>query len=299
MGKPTETRCKNMKELVVISGKGGTGKTSITAAIAMLAANNILVDCDVDAANLHLITGSNVLDKQEFMAGFEAEIDCERCKKCGRCINFCKFEAISEKFIINKLHCEGCGVCTFQCPHQAISLKNKHAGHWFISQTRFGKLVHAKLGLAVENSGKLVSQVRNQAKKLAEAENNQLIITDGPPGVGCPAIAAVTGADLVLSVVEPSVSGMHDLERVVKLTNHFGLQLLVCINKATLNKENTQNLIKWCEEKNIEVVGEIPYSDKFNQALRARKTILEIENAELKQGIVSMWENISKKLNSF
>ncbi|MEG6584863.1 ATP-binding protein [Dendrosporobacter sp. 1207_IL3150] len=286
-----------MKELVIVSGKGGTGKTSISAALAYLAPRKVLVDCDVDAANFHLISGAKIKKTNEFKAGFEPYIDEKACFKCGQCTVLCRFKAITDGVVTSSLNCEGCGVCAFNCPEHAISMREKQAGHWFISDTRLGCLVHAELGLAIENSGKLVSKVRQEAKKIASDLRLPLIITDGPPGIGCPAIASLSGANLVLAVVEPSVSSMHDLKRLTDLVSHFGLPLLICINKSTLHPENTQEIINWCKNNSILVAGQLPYSDIFSKAAQAGKSVLEMpENAKVKTSLLELWYNLADKL---
>lgn len=283
-----------MKELVVVSGKGGTGKTSISAALAFLAPQKILVDCDVDAANFHLLCGADISETQEFKAGYEPHIDKAICAPCGKCTALCRFEAITDGVLTAPFNCEGCGVCAFACPQKAITMQEKQAGNWFVSDTRLGCLVHAELGLSVENSGKLVSKVRQEAKQLAMAHHLPLVITDGPPGIGCPAIAALSGASLALAVVEPSASSIHDVKRLANLVSHFGLQLTVCINKSTLHPENAQALVSWCKEKAIPVVGQLPYSDVFRNAVQSGKTVLEMpDNFEIKEAMGNLWRNLS------
>jgi MinD superfamily P-loop ATPase len=286
-----------MKELVVVSGKGGTGKTSISAALAFLAPQKVIVDCDVDAANFHLVSGAVIRETHEFKAGFEPHIDGQACTGCGKCTDLCRSGAITAGVITAPLNCEGCGVCAFNCPEHAINMQEKQAGHWFVSDTRFGKLIHAELGLSVENSGKLVSKVRQEGKKIAEVNHLPLIITDGPPGIGCPAIAALSGASLALAVVEPSLSSIHDMERLVDLVAHFRLPILVCINKSTLHPENTQHIMSWCHDKDIPVVGQLPYSDTFRTAVRSGKTVLEMMDAAVKEQMTEMWRTIAKRLN--
>lgn len=286
-----------MKELVVVSGKGGTGKTSVSAAIAFLSRQKILVDCDVDAANFHLISSASIREKYDFFAGFDPHIDETACVGCGICTELCRFKAIEKGVIIKPFQCEGCGVCAFHCPHHAIQMKEKQAGQWFVSQTRFGALIHAELGLSVENSGKLVSKVRQEAKKIAAKQSLPLVLTDGPPGIGCPAIAALSGASMALAVVEPSESGVHDLKRLVQLVAHFKLPLCVCINKSTLHLENTQKIISWCQTKGISVAGKLPYSDGFRYAVQEGKTILEIPGyEEEKEAVKNLWNNVVKEL---
>lgn len=286
-----------MKELVIVSGKGGTGKTSISAALAFLAPQKVMVDCDVDAANLHLISDAVIKTTHEFKAGFEPHIDEQACTHCTVCTDLCHFAAITNGVITAPLNCEGCGVCAFNCPKHAITMQEKHAGQWFLSDTRFGQLVHAELGLSIENSGKLVSKVRQEAKRIALNKHLPLIITDGPPGIGCPAIAALSGASLALAVVEPSLSSMHDLKRLVDLVTHFNLPLVVCINKSTLHPENTKEIMKWCTSKALPIVGQLPYSDVFRIAVQSGKTVMEMDDRDLKKQMTLLWSNLATKLN--
>lgn len=285
-----------MQELVIVSGKGGTGKTSIAAALAYLAPHKVIADCDVDAANFHLIAGAAEQEAHGFTAGFEPEIDQTRCTNCGVCTRLCRFDAITSGTLSSPLDCEGCGVCAFNCPQHAIAMREKEAGHWFIADTRLGLLVHAKLGLAVENSGKLVSKVRQEAKKLATAHKYPLIITDGPPGIGCPAIAAISGASLVLAVVEPTLPSRHDLKRLASLVKHFQLPLAVCINKSDLHTENTNAIAAWCADAAIPVVGRIPYSDAFRTAVNQGKTVMDTDDTSVKEPLTSMWRNLAAML---
>lgn len=282
-----------MKELVVMSGKGGTGKTSISAALAYLAPEKVLADCDVDAANLHLLVGVRERESHEFFAGFEPEVASEQCLGCGKCTDLCRFKAIDNGVVTSPFACEGCGVCAFNCPAHAISMRDKNAGRWLVSDTRFGTMVHAELGLAVENSGKLVSRVRLEAKKLAEKQKVPLIITDGPPGIGCPAIATVTGVDLVLAVVEPSLSAMHDLERLRNLCAHFRVPVAVCINKATLSPANTLTLKESLAAADVPVVGELADDSVFRTAVQTGRTVMETESAEVQEKMLELWYNLS------
>lgn len=227
---------RKMQELVVISGKGGTGKTSFLASFAVLAADAVIADCDVDAANLHLVLSPQIKKRVEFRSGHEAVIRTKDCQECGKCMELCRFNAVPKNgtkpaYRIDPLACEGCGVCVRFCPAQAIDFPERSCGEWFVSETRCGPLVHAKLGVASENSGKLVSTVRQQAKQLAEETGKNLVLADGPPGIGCPVIASITGATAVLIVTEPTLSGEHDLLRVFSLARHFDLPTYVCVNK--------------------------------------------------------------------
>jgi MinD superfamily P-loop ATPase len=235
-----------LKELVIISGKGGTGKTSLTACFACLAQNSVIVDADVDAADLHLILKPEILKTTEFMGGYKAFIDKNLCTECGTCIQVCNFNAINQDFIINPVDCEGCKVCFEFCPEKAVEFSQQVCGSWYISDSRAGRMIHAKLGIAQENSGMLVSLLRKKAKEAASKENIPLIITDGPPGIGCPVIASVTGADAVLIITEPTLSGLHDLKRVKELTDYLRIPSMFCINKYDINLEITEKNTKSC-----------------------------------------------------
>jgi len=228
-----------MKEVVVLSGKGGTGKTSLVGSFAAIAQSKVLADCDVDAADLHLLLNPEQKEENEFWSGQVAVIDGEKCTECGLCQELCYFHAISD-FKVDPVSCEGCGFCYHACPDKAITMTECLSGHWFVSQTRYGPLVHARLGIAEENSGKLVAVVRQNARSIAERENHEYIITDGPPGIGCPVISSLSGTDLALLVTEPTLSGIHDLERVLGVCRHFGVPALVCVNKYDINEDNTR-----------------------------------------------------------
>jgi len=282
-----------MRELVIISGKGGTGKTCLTAAFASLAKNNLLCDADVDAANLHLLMDPKVNKRTDFMGGSIAEIRLADCSECGRCLELCKFGAISEEFIVDPISCEGCGVCVDLCPEQAINFPVQKCGEWFISDTRHGGMIHAKLGIAEENSGKLVSLVRQQAKILAEEKGNDLILTDGPPGIGCPVIASIGGATALVIVVEPTVSGLHDMSRVADLAVHFKVPGLICVNKYDLNTEMTEKIETFAQKRNMRVVGRVPFDPLFTRAMIEGKNILEYRgNSDTADTVREVWDNI-------
>jgi MinD superfamily P-loop ATPase containing an inserted ferredoxin domain len=285
-----------LKELVILSGKGGTGKTSISAALAYLAPAKVLADCDVDAANLHLLVGAKQRESHEYFAGFEPAVSPEACLRCGKCTELCRFDAIENGVMVAPFACEGCGVCAFHCPAHAIAMRDKKAGRWLVSGTRYGLLVHAELGLAVENSGKLVSMVKAEARKRAEKLKLPLIITDGPPGIGCPVIATITGADLVLAVVEPSLSAMHDLNRLHALCRHFRVPVAACINKATMSETNTRTLKAWLANHEVPVIGEIPYDQIFRTAAQAGHTVMEAESAAIQEQMLTLWRNLSALL---
>lgn len=289
-----------MKELVIISGKGGTGKTSITAALSGLAQNHVMVDCDVDAADMHLILHPKVEKTTEFYSGKQAEINQELCKQCGKCAELCKFDAIDkidDKYVVNEIGCEGCGVCYFNCPHNAMTFEEVKSGDWFESNTRFGKLIHAKLGIAEENSGKLVSEIRNHARIIANKNKKDLIIVDGSPGIGCPVIASISGANLVLIVTEPTMSGIHDAQRVIELTKHFKIPASICINKYDINPELASQMEDFCKDNDIPVLGKIPYSKEFTNAMIKGKTVIENEpQSDISCKIKAMWKTINAKL---
>jgi MinD superfamily P-loop ATPase len=262
-----------MKELVVISGKGGTGKTSLVASFAVLAGNAVIADCDVDAADLHLILHPAEKARHEFRSGYVAEIEKRLCEGCGICTELCRFGALieSQGFGYNSVHvdphaCEGCGVCVRVCPNRAIKLKEKVAGDWMVSDTRVGPMVHARLAAAADNSGKLVTTVRQNAKMLAEQSGRALILVDGPPGIGCPAVAAFGGASQCLVVAEPTVSGCHDLERVLALAKHFRVPASVCVNKWDINPAQTEKIERFAETAGATVVGRVRYDPAVTKA---------------------------------
>ena len=282
-----------MKELVVISGKGGTGKTSLMAAFASLAKNKALCDADVDAADLHLLTDPEIKERHDFQGGNTAVINPDKCTECGLCRDLCRFDAISEAFKVDPVECEGCGVCVDFCPERAIDFPVNTCGEWFISDTRFGPMVHARLGIAEENSGKLVTVVRQEAKKLAEKNKLELLLTDGPPGIGCPVIASIGGATALLIVAEPTVSGLHDMERVAQLAAHFKVPGMVCVNKFDLNPEQTQAIEKLAEEKKLTVVGRIPFDPVFTKSMVQGKTIFEYQTkSNIGQAVQQVWDKI-------
>ncbi|MGB9716627.1 MAG: ATP-binding protein [Thermodesulfovibrionales bacterium] len=281
-----------MKQIVVISGKGGTGKTILTASFASLAKNKVMVDCDVDAADLHLLLHPEIKERHEFRSGVIAKINSDICEQCGECISVCRFNAISGDFTIDPISCEGCTICSYVCPTGAIILEENISGEWFISNTKYGPLVHAKLGIAEENSGKLVSQVRQVAKEIAEKENLDYIIIDGPPGIGCPVIASLANADLAVIVTEPTLSGIHDMERVAHVSKHFKVSTKVVINKFDINQENAEEIKKICQEEDIEVVAQLPFSEKVSESIVRGMPIVEFCSNGIVQGISSLWERI-------
>ncbi len=285
-----------MKQLTVISGKGGTGKTSITAAFATLAENAVLADCDVDAADLHLILKPAVKKTMGFRGLPIACVDKNLCIDCKKCYESCHFGAIDEDIHILRESCEGCGVCAYVCPVDAISMDKRDSGFAYISDTRFGPMAHALLNTAEEASGKLVTVVRNNAKKLAEEKQKELVIIDGPPGIGCPVISSITGVDLVLIVSEPTLSAIHDLERIAGVAHHFDIPAVVCINKYDINQKNTEKIKEYCRKNSISVVGLLPYDTAMTDAMIREKSIIEVSDGELSQRIREMWHKIQETL---
>ncbi len=282
-----------MRELVIISGKGGTGKTSLSAAFASLAENHLLCDTDVDAADLHLLLNPTIRKQHDFIGGSKAQIDPDRCSGCGICVDVCQFSAISSEFVVDQIECEGCGVCHAFCPEQAIDFRERTCGEWFISSTRFGPMVHARLGIGEENSGKLVSLIRKRAQGIAEDNDLDLIITDGPPGIGCPVIASITGATAVLIVVEPTLSGLHDMQRVADLAAHFRIPAMVCINKYDLNSEMTAMIEVEIHKRTLMMAGRIPFDPVFTRSMVNGQTVTEYDPASaLSKTVNSIWRTI-------
>ncbi len=286
-----------MKQLTVISGKGGTGKTTVTASFAALAENAVLADCDVDAADLHLILKPEVISTHDFFGLKLAHIDYDLCTRCGQCVRHCRFDAIDDDINIIADRCEGCGVCQFVCPVDAISMKERLSGHSHISSTRFGPMAHARLFTAEEASGKLVAVVRNNARILAYEQKRGIIIIDGPPGIGCPVISAISGVDICLIVTEPSLSGMHDLERVLEVTAHFKIPSLVCINKCDINPDNSAKIKSFCKEAGVGVVGELVYDRSVTQAQIKGLSVVEYDDGEVSQSLKAMWNRIMEILD--
>ena len=278
-----------MKQLAVVSGKGGTGKTSITASFAALARSALLADCDVDAADLHLILTPTVREKEDFSGSRKAVMDPEKCTRCGMCEEVCRFNAIRE-LVIDPYACEGCSVCTVVCPGDAIAMEDADTGEVYVSDTRHGSLVHARLNIGEEAGGKLVARVRARARELAEANDKPLVIIDGPPGIGCAVIAAIANTDLVLAVAEPTRSGLHDVQRVVEVARHFGITPALCINKADLNQDITCELKEWAKENDVMVVGELPYDNVVTEAMVAGKAVVEhAPEHALSRELTTMW----------
>jgi len=286
-----------MKQLTILSGKGGTGKTTITASFAVLAKNVVVADCDVDAPDLHMLLHPEVIETQEFKGSKLAVIDEEKCTKCGLCREKCRFDAVTEDITIDSISCEGCGVCAIVCPVNAITLIERISGHAYISKTKYGFMAHAMLSPGEANSGKLVTLVRQNAKILAESEKSDLIIIDGPPGIGCPVIASVTGVNAGLVVTEPTMAGIHDLERALQLLRHFNVPPFVCVNMYDINKDNADKIVNFCKENGIEVVGKIPFNPVVTKAMVNGKPIVEYAfESDVAKEIEKMWEKILSAL---
>jgi MinD superfamily P-loop ATPase len=284
-----------MKEVVVLSGKGGTGKTSIVGSFAAVARNKVMADCDVDAADLNLLLNPSVKEENEFFSGQVAAIDSDRCVQCGLCQDLCRFDAIHD-YKVDPVSCEGCGFCSHVCPTDAIAMNECKAGDWFISDSKYGPLVHARLGIAQENSGKLVALVRQQAKGLAEKNGYDYIISDGPPGIGCPVISSLSGVSLALIITEPTLSGIHDMERVLGVCQHFGVPAIVCINKYDLNNDNTAAIDEYCRENGVEVAAKIPFDNAVTSAMVEGVPIVEHSDGKVASEVKNLWQYIEKML---
>lgn len=292
-----------MKEIVVISGKGGTGKTSITASFAMFGGYSVVVaDCDVDAADMHLLMQPDFDFSENFYSGQLAYIDPVNCIQCDKCARVCRFGAISVKnrqYVIDPLSCEGCGYCARVCPTETIINKERLAGQWYVSNIKTESImVHASLGIGADNSGKLVAKVKNEAREIAEEERKSFVLVDGSPGVGCPVASSLTGADFAVLVIEPSVSGIHDLKRVYELIKKFRIKAGCIINKADINLGKSDEIIQFSKKENIELLTELPYSENFTKAMTQGLTIVEYDNKELKNRLLDSWRKINELLNN-
>jgi len=294
------------KELVVISGKGGTGKTSIVASFAALAKKVVLADCDVDAADLHLVLEPRIIQREDFSGGFRARIMPGHCTACAKCEEVCQFDAVvfdgpgngrvEKTYRIDPIACEGCGVCAYFCPEKAIEFAPAVNGKWFVSETRCGPMVHAKLGVAEENSGKLVTLVRTWAERIAEERKLDWVLIDGSPGIGCSVIASITGTDLVLVVTEPTLSGLHDLQRVSDLTRHFGVETLVCINKADLNEDLASEIEAQARQRGLGLAGRVRYDPSVTQAQMKKQSVVEYARNGVATDIRQLWANVHAAL---
>jgi len=281
-----------MKQILIISGKGGTGKTILTASFAAISKNKVMVDCDVDAADLHLILHPNIKERYDFKSGKTAVVNPILCNKCGKCKEVCRFDAISDAFLIDSISCEGCGLCAQVCQSNAIIMKENLSGEWYVSDTEYGPLVHAKLGIAEENSGKLVAKVRQVAKELAQKENSDYVIIDGPPGIGCPVIASLSGIDMAVIITEPTLSGLHDLKRAIEIALHFKILIGIVINKYDLNVDNTNKIEEFCKKTKIDIIGKIPFSKEVSKSIvNGIPAVLFCKN-NIAENIRNIWEKI-------
>lgn len=294
----------NVREVLIISGKGGTGKTSLAAAFAFLAEGAVMADCDVDASDLHLLLAPTLREKHIFRAGHEAVIRAKDCVGCGTCRRHCRFEALLREktddgrdvYMVDPLACEGCGVCVTVCPKKAIDFPEAECGAWFLSDTRVGPMAHARLHPGGENSGKLVSHVRKEAMRMAQETGRELVIIDGPPGTGCPVIASLGGVSLAVVVTEPTLSGEHDCARVLDLAKHFSVPAAVCINKWDINPEQAMRIETMVAARGAHFLGRIGYDHAMTQAQRAGKIILEMDQSTLATEVRAVWAHIKGML---
>lgn len=285
------------RQMTIVSGKGGTGKTTTVACFAALARQKVIADCDVDAANLYLLLHPEDDAQGEFIGAKVAVRDGDRCIRCGLCEQRCRFDAITVDEV-DELACEGCGLCVVVCPHNALRLEKIVVGTWYTGTSRYGPMAHARLLPAAESSGRLVTMVRQKAENLATSHGLPLILVDGPPGLGCTATAALTDTDLVVVVTEPTLSGMHDMQRLMKLIEHFGQQAAVIINKFDINPENTRHLRAWCEANGFPLLGMIPWDPSVTDALAAKTTVIEHNDGPASQAIAVAWERTFELLSS-
>jgi MinD superfamily P-loop ATPase len=291
---------KVMKEILIVSGKGGTGKTSIIGSFAHLAKNKILVDCDVDASDLHLLLSPHPTEEHEFKSGVKARVEADKCSSCGMCAELCQFDSIimEDTAVISELNCEGCGVCAHFCPEECIVLDENHCGSWYVADTDYGKLVHAQLFAGEENSGKLVSFIKNKARELAEETSTELILIDGAPGVGCPVIASLSNVDLAVVITEPTLSGQHDLERILDLTDHFKIPALICVNKWDLHPEMSDTIEAACKNRGVELLGKIPFDPKVIDCQLQGLPVTSNDTSIANSSIRDIWKKLQQKINS-
>lgn len=284
-----------MKQILIISGKGGTGKTVVTASLASLFKGKVIADCDVDAPNLHILMNNKINEKIPFKSGFTALIDEEECTECGKCYELCRFNAITENFKVDAVACEGCAFCSHICPVSAIEMVENLSGELFISTTDYGPLVHAKLGIGEENSGKLVTLVKHKAKEISRENNFNKILIDGSPGIGCPVISSLSGVDLALVVTEPSLSGIHDAQRVIGVATHFGVEVKVIVNKYDLNMDICNQIEKYCSDNEIELLGKIPFDENVVKAMVNGIPVVDYEDSPAREEILKIFEKLNGK----
>lgn len=291
-----------IKQLCVISGKGGTGKTTIAASLAaLMPGDKVLADCDVDASNLPLVLGGRQIATEPFRAGLLAQIDLERCTSCGECLNACRFDAVvvhDGVYAIDAVKCEGCKVCAHVCPEDAITMKEMDAGECYVSETAYGPLVHAMLKPGRENSGKLVTQVRDRALELAKKHGASYILIDGAPGTGCPVIATLSGVNLALLVVEPTVAGVQALERIIRVADHFGVTCVTCLNKWDLNPEAARDIQKMAEDRGAPLISQIPFDRAVVEAMLQGRPIVEVAGPGLRKVFDDLWQSLTGRLQA-
>ncbi len=286
-----------MKQIVFISGKGGTGKTVISGAMAAMGNDQVIADCDVDAANLHMLLDPVVLERKPFTGGKLAVVNPDLCTGCGECLACCRYDAISEECTVDSLRCEGCGLCSHICPVDAVDMVPQQVGEWYRSETRYGPFIHARLGIGAENSGKMVAKIREVAREVARKEARATVLIDGPPGIGCPLISAITGTDLAVVVTEPTCAGLHDSGRILKVTEQLGVPVKVLINKDDLNPGLTRKIEEICRENDIEVIGKLPFSNTVVEAMRQGVPITEYPDGELSSALREIRQRIDQSLD--
>lgn len=300
-----------MKQLVILSGKGGTGKTSIAAAFAHLAGTSasrvsvVLADADVDAANLELILQAGMLEEHDFYGGKKAAIDPGLCQGCGYCETICRFNAIIppsgafQAYKVDPIACDGCAACIYHCPYDAIRMLDQLSGRWFRSESKYAPLIHAQLYPTQENSGKLVTMVKQQARLYGMDHEAKIVLIDGPPGIGCPVISAAAGADLALIVAEPTTAGIHDMERALRMVAHFKLKPVVCINKADIYPAGSYQIEEYCCSNGISVLGWIPFDQSIMQAMKAGMPVTaHLPDSKISQALTDLWEKVIETLDN-
>jgi MinD superfamily P-loop ATPase len=284
-----------VQEIVVLSGKGGTGKTVVLASFAALSRSKVLCDCDVDAADLHLLLKPTPQEEHEFWGRPVADIEPDACSRCGLCLEVCRFDAIHD-FRVDPFACEGCTLCREVCPEEAVTMREDLAGHWYVSDTRYGALVHACLRPGKENSGELVAVVRRQARRIAQEQGAEYILNDGPPGIGCPVISSLSNVRLALIVSEPSLSGIHDLERVLEVCRHFRVTSLVCVNKHDLDEKATRRIQDYCRRAKVDVAATIPFDPAVTEAVVRGIPVVEYSDGPAARHIAQLWQSLDRTL---
>ncbi len=285
-----------MREIVVVSGKGGTGKTTLTSSFALLGNDKVIVDADVDAPDLHIILSPRVIEAYTFKGHRVARIRKDLCDECGLCRELCRFDAIDEGFSVDEILCEGCALCYFACPRDAVDMVERESGVWFVAQAKNGSImVHARLYPGEENSGKLITTLKNRAREIAQDQGTDLILVDGPPGIGCPVISSVTGATDLVAVVEPTLSGIHDAERLLELAKHFGVRVWVVVNRFDINMELCQRIEEWASSKGVNFLGRIPTDPEIPKLQMEGKAPVEGDclSGEM---IAEIWEKLLEEV---